>query len=648
MKILGSTLLPAFALMFVAGVVPARTFAQSPTPTPRKVSPGTANAPQSVTPGKKAYKPRDRSLAPVWPMQSVETPVETTAPPRPAKGSEADARALFERAIVLLRSQKGEEALALLREAEKLEPRRPALLLALGAALLTLRRYDEATQAFKKVIEVDTRIPEGHAGVCDALVESGRHIEAIDECREAVQLDPRSLSSRAQLAQAYRLDGRLDEAFQALESVYARAQNHYLALGVMGDLYFDRGEFARAAEIYEQMISRWPLVGVIHLRLSGVYEYLDRPAEAIASARKYAELAPNLADAHFNLGERLKNAGFFDESIAPLLKATTIDPGLGGAYAMLSESYELIGDKQNAINSLKHAYRYLPPSVPISLRYGTALAESGRYADAVQPLERANAMEPDQVEIMGTLGLVYSEISQFDKGIDILTRASALAPNSREIAQFLEAAQGQKHLYGRFDEIRAFVQKNPDNLEWRHGLALVYRSRGMLKEAENEHLEIIRRAPKDATHYNRLRIFYSETGQFEKALEYLRKAIELDPNHAFYMGMAWLLRDLGRLDEAIVAGRRSVELKPTSYYSRISLGEMLLQKGNREDALREFQAAFELASGEIAPNVRLVSLYVQMGNKEGAIRHYQILKGLEPGQLKALERSLRVRFGSIQ
>jgi len=114
-----------------------------------------------------------------------------------------------------------------------------------------------------------------------------------------------------------------------------------------------------------------------------------------------------------------------------------------------------------------------------------------------------------------------------------------------------------------------------------------------------------------------------------------------------YGTLAHVLAKLGRLDEAIAAAEKAVEIKPTSLEYHLYLGWLLLKKGDRPKALHEYQTGFELASGDPRPNFKLAWLYVRMGNKEGAFRHYSILKGIVPNQLEYLEACLHGRFGEL-
>ena len=268
-------------------------------------------------------------------------------------------------------------------------------------------------------------------------------------------------------------------------------------------------------------------------------------------------------------------------------------------------------------------------------------------AEAVEPLERANSLRPNETSLMSTLGLAYFESNNFEKAIDILTKADVLRHDDRIITMFLGVAKARREMLNSFDAIVQKVKLNPDDIEARNILASAYRYEGMLKDAEREYLAVINLTQKDYRGYNQLSVFYGDTGQIEKQLEFERKAAELSQHHVPYLGMGLTLAKLGRLEEAILAMRKSIEIKPTFVEAHLQLGDLLLKTGKRDESLRSYQNAFDLASGAPRPNFRLAWQYIHAGNKEAALRHYGILKGIAPNDVKYLERSLRAHFGKI-
>ena len=564
-----------------------------------------------------------------------------------AKTNENRARELFEKAKALLSQGKPSDAMAQLLEAEKLEPNRYEIAALEGAAYAMLRQYDNSVKAIQKAIKFSPRNADLHGALCRVLTQADRNPEAIEECKVAIDIDPDNVRYRSQLASVYVFNERPGDALQLLEGLYARVQNDIVYLGTLGDSYYVNGNYARAAEIYEKIAETWPTVSITYLRLAGVYDYLDSGPQAIKAARKFAELEPKLYLAHFSVGIALKRFGFFEEAIEPLITAKSLRADAGDIYLALSECYEILGDKDNALSNLKFAYENLPPNARLAFLFGNSLIEYGTPIQAVEPLERANDLLPDTPEIMRGLGLAYIEAGQPEKGVELYERAEQISPLPPAIKIDLSRVKNRAELLSRFDQMLEAVKKNPADLRARSALADAYLFKGMPDEAEQQYLEIIKLAPPDSRNFNGLGIFYSNRGQFEKAVEAYKKAIELNPHHVLYLSLSFALSKLGRSDEALAAVKRSVEIKSTLLESRILLGDLYLKKALREEALREYLAAFNLSSGDARPNVKLAWLYIRMGNKEAAFRHYAILKGILSNRLSDLELSLRAHFGQL-
>ena len=94
---------------------------------------------------------------------------------------------------------------------------------------------------------------------------------------------------------------------------------------------------------------------------------------------------------------------------------------------------------------------------------------------------------------------------------------------------------------------------------------------GMFAEAEAEYVRALELDPKNADFNNRLAIDYNEWGKTEKAVQYYQKAIELKPNHVFYLSLGSAYEKLGKLEDAAKAYQESIKIKPTFTYALYSL-----------------------------------------------------------------------------
>jgi tetratricopeptide (TPR) repeat protein len=79
-------------------------------------------------------------------------------------------------------------------------------------------------------------------------------------------------------------------------------------------------------------------------------------------------------------------------------------------------------------------------------------------------------------------------------------------------------------------------------------------------------------------------------GRFDEALSYAKAALAQDPlSPPTSVEICWIQQRLGHLVEAEAAARRALEISPTYAGAHYYLDITLLNRGEREAALREFQ-----------------------------------------------------------
>jgi predicted O-linked N-acetylglucosamine transferase (SPINDLY family) len=102
----------------------------------------------------------------------------------------------------------------------------------------------------------------------------------------------------------------------------------------------------------------------------------------------------------------------------------------------------------------------------------------------------------------------------------------------------------------------------------------------------------------------------------------------------FKRGTAALLA--GRMDEALVALRRAVELKPDLPEAHYNLGAVYRTLGNRDEALAAYRRAAELAPGFAAAHVDVGSVLRERRDYEDAERSLRTALALQPDHPEAL------------
>lgn len=203
-----------------------------------------------------------------------------------------------------------------------------------------------------------------------------------------------------------------------------------------GDFRYDVGDYAGAADHYQQYIDVKPSDPEIRYKLGrsylemGMYRearqnlqvaydmvpdderYIDSLAETLLKAGEneylYAFLTKVVnergrASDYLRLGEYGSKIGNPDDAVAALFTAAKLDGGINARYQVaLARFYAEVGDSINEVQRLRMAY-YLAPNNAEVLQRAAALGEIVGPTWALVPTERGLGQSPaDTGEISGT------------------------------------------------------------------------------------------------------------------------------------------------------------------------------------------------------------------------------------------------------
>lgn len=116
---------------------------------------------------------------------------------------------------------------------------------------------------------------------------------------------------------------------------------------------------------------------------------------------------------------------------------------------------------------------------------------------------------------------------------------------------------------GAITQIKAFLEKNPTDINAQYYLGISYARKNMFTEAIPLLAQVMEAAPKFPPVYFELGVCYQQQGEKAKALELFQKNFELDPSNvesAYDAGL--ILFGLSRIDEAKVFLEKALALRP--------------------------------------------------------------------------------------
>ena len=234
-------------------------------------------------------------------------------------------------------------------------------------------------------------------------------------------------------------------------------------LAILADALAAQGSTSAAINRYRRAIEKDGSLEKSRLNLAGLLP----PAEGVAAFERLTAELPDLAEAHYGLGNALSRLGRKDaaadswrraialrpayaEAIANLggqtndesmtRRALSIEPMLASANNNLAKMLAGRGEEKTAIERLRRALRSEPGHREARLNLGRLLYQANQTAEAMAEFRRLVSDAPEFVEARLSLGMALGEKGDWDGAITQFREALRLAPGHPEASRDLQVA----------------------------------------------------------------------------------------------------------------------------------------------------------------------------------------------------------------
>lgn len=139
------------------------------------------------------------------------------------------------------------------------------------------------------------------------------------------------------------------------------------------------------------------------------------------------------------------------------------------------------------------------------------------------------------------------------------------------------------------------VAQDADHADAHEGLALAFSLASDWASAEKHFAKLIQLQPMQARHYINLGTMYNRKGEFQKAVDTLRRALQRDRKNAhayFNLGLAY--RKLKQTAMSVNAYKEAIKFSPEFAEAYLNLANVLMDMGSLQQAVQMFKKAVEL------------------------------------------------------
>ncbi len=306
------------------------------------------------------------------------------------KGYKARAKggATRDRGIAALQRNRVAEAIPLLEQALRAQPRDPEAWHYLGMAYGRANRFDQAAQALGKCLELHPDSPPTLLMMAGALNALGRHDEALAALRKAVKLQPQFAEAHVEI----------------------------------GNILVARHDLAGARASFERAIKLNPKLATAHYGLGRVLNLLGGLEEAIAAYQKALQLDGNIPQLHFDIAQVLNLLGRTEKAKRHYRQARRLQPDYIAAIAGEAEVLEWERDYEGAWKLIRPLIEKGVLNAVIGRVYGQLCRRIDRCQEAADYLRRMldlpDLPEKDRRELSFVLGKVLDRMGEYDEAFE--------------------------------------------------------------------------------------------------------------------------------------------------------------------------------------------------------------------------------------
>lgn len=322
--------------------------------------------------------------------------------------------------------------------------------------------------------------------------------------------------------------------------------------------------------------------------------------------RALLELAPQLAEAHINLGLSCFAQRKYAEAVKAFEEGLKLKPELGNGLLFLGISWFNLNRLEEAIPALEKYSAARADDLQGHYYLGLSLMGLERFRAAVTPLSRATQIDPLNIDVLYHLAAAY-------------------------LGQAREPASNRDLLRRQYEAIlQKIVSVDPKSHRIAQLRAGYYQANGESLKARDELERLVARNPKIRGIHYTLGCMYLESREYEKASEQFQAELLLDAPHArTYLQLAHALIELGGPSRALPLLEQARQAEPSSGVPWVETARAYRALNRPHKAAEAYQKAIDL--GERKANV-----YYQL-----AIAYRSIGKTKESDEAFRLSRELR-------
>lgn len=496
------------------------------------------------------------------------------------------------------------KALKAFEKAEKLSPKEAGIPFQIGKIYIQSKNFTQALQYTEKALELDPQNKYYYLQKASILSHQGNMEEAITTYQQMIDKVEDGDEYLPDLAHLYMYAGQWEKALSALTKaentqglspeITQQKENILLKLNRLDDaikegkklmaaypgdesniaslaqMMTSNNRYKEARKFLEEYLEDHPGNPQLHLQLAKIYQQLEAQSLAITQWKQV------FTSQEISLSEKLSTLVSFVQklpndtlekpvhNLVSLLLAT--HPGNGDAQAMAGDYFYALSNKDSAVYYYQKAIQSQPDNYQIWQNILSIYMDQNKY-DSVRSLaEEAMVYFPNQPVLFLFTGVAAHAQKDYQAAAFALEQGKQLVVNNPKLKATFNSQLGETYnALHQFDKsakaFDAVLADDPDNSyvlnNYSYYLALQNRQ---LDKALSMSSRLVQLHPDNATYLDTHAWVLYQMGQYQKAAEFLQKAIAQNESGTIVEHYGDALYKLGERKEAVKQWKKARSL----------------------------------------------------------------------------------------
>lgn len=422
---------------------------------------------------------------------------------------------------------------------------------------------------------------------------------------KALSVSPVYFPAAASLATLDLADNKPDDARKRFEGVLAADAKNMQALIALAELRARTGGTAdEVIALVGKAVSANPAEPAPRLLLVDLYLRSKDVKKALSAAQDAVTALPDRPEVLDALGRTQQATGDFNQAITTYNKLAGMQPKSPQPYLRLAEVHLAANNKDAAIQSLRKGLEIKPDLVEAQRGLIMLDLDAGKSQEAVEVAREVQKQRPKEAVgfiLEGDVGVARKSWSDAATAYRSGLKQAPTAELALKLHSVLLAG-GNGAEAGKFEG--TWLKDHPKDIVFRIYLGDSASKRKDYDKAASYYQAALDIQPNNAVALNNL-AWVTGLQKGAKAIEYAERANKLAPNQPPFMDtLAMLLAEKGDTGRALELLKKAVELAPQAAVIRLNYARVLIKSGNKADGRKELEELAKLgdkfpAQGEV-------------------------------------------------